>query len=327
MKRFALGVNYAWHSFAADFGGIGAWAQPGITNNPEVATDLAAMRTNGVSVVRWWMFPDFRGDGVTFDENGDPTGLSAGAIADIQKALELAATNDLRIVLTVFSFDNFRPTRDEGGLTVRGMTPMVQSATRRATLIQNVVRPIAAAVAASPHADRLLGWDVINEPEWAVAETGSAPNGGEFSPNEELDAVSLADMKALINESLVVLKEVTPHALTSVGWAAAKWQWAFDDVTNVDFHQPHIYAWVNDYWPYSSTPAELGYDDKPTVMGEYYLAAMPLTGSSTVSFAELNTAWFDSGYAGAWSWQWNENASDAPLISAFATAQGCQVGY
>jgi hypothetical protein len=64
------GVNYAWNTFAGDFGGIAMWEQAGVSGNEfAVSNDLADMAANGVSVVRWWVWPDFRGDGVSF--NGD----------------------------------------------------------------------------------------------------------------------------------------------------------------------------------------------------------------------------------------------------------------
>lgn len=327
-QRFALGINYAWHDFGADFGGLAQWGMGGITEaQTAVNSELQDMRSNGVSVVRWWLFPDFRGDGVQFDEQDNPTGLSATAVEDIKTALSLAKANDLYIVFTVFSFDNFRPTRTDADVEVRGMTPLVTDATRRARLIENVIKPVVQAAASSPDASRLLGWDVINEPEWAIAPTGS--NDQDFTPNDELDAVSLADMKALINESLAVMATDTPNALRSVGWAAAKWSWAFDDVTNVDFHQPHIYGWVDQYWPYTQTPSQLGYADKPTVMGEFFMLEMPFSDSGNdASFNTILSSWLDNGYAGAWAWSYTDEASGASkvnLIKAFADAKGCPV--
>lgn len=333
-RRFALGINYAWHDFSADFGGLAAWGLPGVAaGSATYQTELAAMKAGGVSAVRWWMFPDFRGSGVVFDGADDPSGLGTTTVADIQKALELADQADIYLVLTLFSFDGFRPDADldpEAPVVLaRSLAPMVTDATRRAKVIQNVVRPVARAVATSPYAHRLLGWDVINEPEWAVeASTPGAPSGGAFTPNGELTAISLTDMKGLITETTAALHEELPGTKVSVGWAAAKWQWAFADLTTLDFHQPHIYAWVNSYWPYTSTPAELGYGDKPTVMGEFYLMNMPFSSEGDNStFQTIVSSWYDNGYAGAWSWQYNENASDLPLVQTFATGKGCQVTY
>lgn len=327
-QRFALGINYAWHHFAGDFGGIAAWNQPGVSDQPDVIdAELAEMRAAGVSVVRWWMFPDFRGDGVVFDGSGVPTGISEGAVRDLHKALELAEKNDVHLVLTLFSFDNFRPTRTEGGIEIRGMSDMVRDATVRGALVDGVVRPVAQAIAQSEHKSRLIGWDAINEPEWAVEPTGNAPSGGDFDPNEEVDPVNLAEMRALIEETLAALQQETPWALRSVGWAAAKWAWALADVSGADFHQPHIYGWVNDWWPYTQSPASLGYGDKPTVMGEYYLQQMPFAPNDSTAFQDIHQSWYDNGYAGAWSWQYNENKANLGLISAFAEDKSCNVSF
>lgn len=329
-QRFALGVNYAWHDFGADFGGLAQWDMGGIAAaRSAVSAELAQMKANGVSVVRWWMFPDFRGDGVQFDANDVPTGLSATALLDIQTALELADEHDLYLVLTLFSFDNFRANRTEADVLVRSMTPLVADPTKRTKVIDNIVRPAAQAAATSPHAKRLLGWDVINEPEWAIEPTGT--NDQDFTPNAELASVSLDNMKALINESLIVLGDETPNALRSVGWAAAKWSWAFADVANVEFNQPHIYGWVDKYWPYTLVPSELGYPQKPTVMGEFYMLPMPFDGDgSSDSFSQIVNTWYDNGYAGAWAWSvtdQNSGVANLPLIKSVADEKGCSVSF
>lgn len=326
-QRFALGINYAWHHFGGDFGGIGPWGQLGVASDSATySAELASMRAAGVSVLRWWMWPDFRGDGVQFDEHGDPTGLSTEAVADIQEALALAEQHDLYLVLTIFSFDNFRPDRDEAGIAIPGISPMIRDPDRQTRVLENIVRPTAQAVAASEHSERLLGWDIINEPEWAIAPTGLDPQ--DFTPNEDLDVVTLDEMKQFISAAAGVLHEETPDAKVSAGWAAAKWSWALADTAGLDFHQPHIYGWVNQYWPYTMTPAELGFSGKPTVMGEFYLESMPFTGDGDDSTLEqILSSWFESGFAGAWSWHFNENAGNLPLQQAFADARGCQVRY
>jgi hypothetical protein len=326
-RRFALGINYAWRNFGADFGGLAAWNIQGVAaGSAGYAADLSAMKAAGASLIRWWVFPDFRGDGVTFDASDEPTGLSASALADMAKALELAQQADVYLVPTILSFDAFRPKTITEGVTIRGITGLVTSAAGRAKLIANVVRPLAHAAATSPHAARLAGWDIVNEPEWAIEPSGQ--NGQDFAPNEELDAVTLADMKALIAEAASVLKEETPGAFTSVGWAAAKWSWAFNDL-ELDVNQPHIYGWVNQYWPYTMTPAELGYPaDRPTIMGELFLQAMPFSdGNNNDSLGTVLESWWSNGYAGAWPWQHFDQAANLPLLKAFADAKGCEAKF
>jgi hypothetical protein len=332
LQRFALGSNYAWFNFATDFGGLAAWGQQGVSQNvAQYDGDLATMRSNGVSAIRWWIFPDFRGDGVTFDANGLPTGISATAAADIQEALALAAKNDVYLVFTLFSFDAFTPTTTTSGVTIRSLAPMVADPTQLTTVINNVAKPIAQAAAASPNVDRLLGWDIVNEPEWAVAATGDAPGGQDFTPNSALTTVTLAQMKALISGVVPMLKAATPNALTSVGWAAAKWSWAFNDITSLDFNQPHIYGWVDEYWPYTQTPTQLGYPGKPTVYGEFFLANMPFApdagGTDPADFATILDTWWTNGFAGAWGWSFSSAPANLSLVEAFATSKGCSASF
>jgi hypothetical protein len=325
-QRFALGINYAWRNFGADFGGLAAWSIAGVASAPaDYLADLKEMKASGASVIRWWVFPDFRGDGVTFDASDDPTGLSAGAIADMQKALDLAEQADVYLVPTIFSFDAFRPTHASEGVTLRGITPLVSTPARRAKLIESVVKPLAHAAATSAHPTRLMGWDIVNEPEWAIEPTGQ--NSQDLSPNNDLDPVSLADMKALINESHAVLKQETPNAFTSVGFAAAKWAWAFSDV-ELDVNQPHIYGWVNSYWPYTLTPDKLGYPARPTIMGEFFLQSMPFSdGNDNTAFDQIVSQFFTAGYAGAWPWQHFDQKANLPLLKTFADAKGCQAKF
>ncbi len=331
-QRFALGANYAWHNFSTDFGGLAEWNQQGVSqDSTQYDTDLATMRSGGVSVIRWWVFPDFRGDGVVFDASGNPTGITATAVADIQEALALAAKHDVYLVLTLFSFDAFNPTTTTSGVTIRSLAPMVTDPTRLTGVMNNVVTPVAHAAAASPHVDHLLGWDVVNEPEWAIAPTGNAPGGQDFTPNGSLTTVTLAQMKTFINDVIPILKTETPDALTSVGWAAAKWSWAFTDITSLDFNQPHIYAWVDEYWPYTQTPSQLGYPAKPTVYGEFLLAAEPFGpdagGTDPATFATILDTLWTNGFAGAWGWSYISAPADIPLIGAFATSKGCPASF
>jgi hypothetical protein len=334
--RFALGINFAWRSFGADFGGIPKWNQKSVSQAPAVYdADLAKMRASGASVVRWWMFPELRADGIEFDTQGNPTGISDTLRADILKALELAAKHDLHLVLTLFSFDNFRPDREVGGLLIRSAQPLLSDPARRAILIENVVRPVAATAAQSPHIANLLGWDLINEPEWAIAPESGVALADNFTPLPELKAVPLPVMKAFLKEALPVLGQETPSALKSIGWAAAKWAWAFGDIAGVDFHQPHIYAWVNAWYPFTTKPGDLGYPaGKPTVMGECYLKEMPFS-PVTTGFATIAETFFQNGYAGFWPWDYySGNVQDPPdssfalgLLKSFADQKGCQATY
>ena len=323
-QRFMYGLNYAWHTFGADFGGNKAWNQPGVSAEPAVETDLAAMAAGGVQVLRWWLWPDFRGDGVTFDAADTPTGLGGTALADVSRALELADKHDMYLMLTIFSFDNFRPTRMESTLRVRGIKPIVVDEQKRRALMENVVAPLARAVAASPHARRMLAWDMINEPEWAI--TGASLYGGDpaFDPQTDLESISHAQMEKFLQDTLQTLR-ANSKALVTVGATAFKWKSAWSKLA-LDFHQFHMYDWVNMYWPYDRSPMAYQLADKPVVMGEF-----PMTGLTGVSYGKLLESWFGNAYAGALGWAYTDpmfaGSRNLTDIKAFTGAHTCETRY
>jgi hypothetical protein len=322
--RFMYGVNYAWHTFAADFGGNKAWNQPGVSGEPAVASELQTMAAGGIQVIRWWLWPDFRGDGVTFDASDTPTGLGGTALADVAKALELAEQNNLYLMLTIFSFDNFRPTRMESQLKVRGITPIVTDDAKRKALMDSVVAPLARAVEASPHAKRMVAWDIINEPEWAI--TGASMYGGDpaFDPQTDLAAVTHAQMETFVGDTLRTLR-ANSKALITVGATAVKWKSAWSKL-DLDFHQFHMYDWINMYWPYDKKPMDYGLDDKPVVMGEF-----PMAGLNGVPYTKLIETWFGNQYAGALGWAYTDmmfsGNRDLSMIKAFADQHPCETKY
>lgn len=328
--RFMYGVNYAWRDFGSDFGGQNAWGVKGISGKRnEVLANLRDMRANGVDVVRWWIYPRIYGDQVSIDDQGNPSGLGGTSQQDILAALELAEQAGVNVMFTLFSFDGFHKTSHNPPPNISpvvSLGPIVASDARRAKLIENVVRPVAKAVASSPHQRRMLAWDVINEPEWAM--TGPSQYGGDPAfegDKDKFDLVTHAQMEALVKESVAVLHQET-DAPVSVGSAAIKWGQAWTR-SGVDFYQVHMYAWVDDWWPYDTPIAEIGPTDKPTVMGEFPINLQDMDVTYEKFVADLYTI----GYAGALSWSytdgnfpWNPNKGK---VKAFADQHPCETRY
>lgn len=321
-RRFLYGVNYAWRHFAGDFGGIPAWGQTGVAGDrANYRADLQRMHDHGASVIRWWMFPDFRGAGILFDGDENPTGLGPTTLDDLAAALELAAETDLYLMLCLFSFDNFRPSREEYGVAIPGIAPLVRDEARRRRLLEQVVRPLARAAQADPHHDRLIAWDVINEPEWAM--TGPSPYGDEdYDPNGELEAVTHAQMETFVAETIAVLRAES-EALITVGGTAWKWAHAWTRV-DLDFYQIHMYDWINRWWPYSNPPATYGLTDKPVVMGEFPMGDL----TAGVTYDMVVDSWWSNGYAGALSWMYDgADEGSLDLVAGFAARHPCETRY
>jgi hypothetical protein len=331
-NRFMYGTNYAWQLFGADFGGVTSWGHAGIAGNPGPISDaMRQMKAAGVNVIRWWMFPRFYTDTIQWGADGAPSGIAPALAADVQKALELAAQNDVYLMLTPFSFDNFRPSGTEYGVFCRSLRPMVVDPGLRQELMDNLLGPIADAVAQSPHRDRLIAWDIINEPEWAM--TGPSLYAGDdvFPAQGGLDLVSHGDMQAFVKQAAQVLRSRS-GALVSVGGSAIKWPKAWSQ-SDLDFYMFHYYDWVYQNFPYQTvTLASVGVTDKPVVMGEFPsmgLSAFPSKGLPARSAAQFSSDLLNAGYAGSLSWSFNDGAFpfDAASTKQFADAQGCGVVY
>ena len=89
-ESFSYGINYAWKHYSGDFGGISPWVKQGVAADPApFEEELNDMAANGIEVIRWWVWPEFWTDAITFDANGSPNRIGQQAIDDALKALEL----------------------------------------------------------------------------------------------------------------------------------------------------------------------------------------------------------------------------------------------
>lgn len=328
-KRFVYGTNWAWRSWAADFGGVSAWSTGGLsTTQPAVSSSMGSMKTAGVNVIRWWMFPRFVSNSIVWGADGAPSGVTGTLIADIQAALALAEQNNVYLMLTPFSFDNFRPTSTEGGAYSRGIRPMVTDAALRQKLMDNLILPVAQAVAASPYKHRVMSWDLINEPEWAI--TGANLNGGEaFTPQSNLDPVTHSQMLTFVNQLAATIRAAMPSALISVGGAGMKWGSAWK-TANIDYYQLHYYDWLYQYYPYTQyTLAAAGLTNKPVVMGEFPNDGVAAPGLPALTAPQLISALWSQGYGGALGWAYNDPSFpwSPSAVSTFASQHPCEVAY
>jgi len=322
-KRYAYGANWAWRDFAGDFGG--GWG-PGVSAaRSSFSSAMAAMKGAGVSVIRWWMFPRLVSPSIQWGADGAPSGIGGNLVADVQAALELAEQHDVYLMLTPFSFDNFRPT---DGVQGPGIRAMVVDAARRRNLLDNLVKPVAQAVEASPHRKRAIAWDLINEPEWAVS--GASLHGDEpFTPDSRCETVTHAQMEAFLADMAATLRG-SSTALLTVGGAAIKWGRAWTGL-GLDFYQLHYYDWVYEWYPYQTvTLASVGLTDRPVVMGEFPIQGLSaVAGRPARTAAQLSADLWSAGYAGALSWAYNDPAFpwSPSAVSAFPAQHPCETAY
>jgi len=267
------------------------------------------------------MFGDLRGDGIVIDTDSGIPLIGTTLPDDVQTGLDLAAQFDLHVQLTLFSFNAFSWPFTNNGAVVPSIAPIVRDAAKRTQLLERVIRPVAKATAMSKNRDRLVSWDVINEPEWATS--GNDGYGDpDFTPDfGAYDAISFSEMQTFIAEIVKVLHEET-NAPVTVGGASIGWKKAWSKV-GLDFFTVHMYDWINNRWPYGTQVSSFGLD-KPLVMGEF-----PLDGIGGASYGKFVQTIFDVGYAGSLGWQFADSAWDryASQIKAFADAHPCITHY
>ncbi len=304
VRQFSFGLNYGWNVYAGDFGGIDAWGKKGVSGSVEAHREaLLRAKRAGAQVVRWFVFPDFRGDGVLFDADDAPLGLGATTLDDLESALMLAEELDIYYVLSLFSFNGFAPHTRIAGVEIPSLGRFASDEVRREQLAERVVAPFVRAVGESPYWKRVMAFDIMNEPEWAVCD--QSPFGDPpFSPDSTLDCISFAQMERFLEEMIVQVREGS-FSLVTVGSAAVKWRDAWSRL-DIDFDQYHLYAWVHRYWPIDVATEVYGIWSRPVVIGEFPL--WPMQGA--LDYEVLLGGILGAGYAGAWGWQLNEATDD-----------------
>jgi hypothetical protein len=315
--QFHYGINYAWASFGSDFGnptrGVAA-------TRAQRLTSLMDMKAHGVDVVRWWLFPNFQGGGVSFDStSGAPTGLGGSTAADIAAALDLAAQAGVRIEFTFFSFDTFKINVGTNTVNPHNLAALISDATLRAAVIANIIVPFAQQVNLSANKDRVSSWDIINEPEWAIAATPTDGTDPAFTPQTTVTTVTYPVMRAFVSAVADSLHTNSNRPVT-VGGSAVKWAKAWAGIG--DFYTFHMYDWINQSYPYTNTLASYGLTDKPVVLGEF-----PIQGLTGVPYLTLVDTLYRLGYAGALAWSFNDRnfpwTGNNVNVQTFATQHPC----
>jgi hypothetical protein len=287
------GINYPWTVFdgranyGCDFGRNKWHSHTGVSAHAAgVRADFRAMAAAHIEVVRWFVFTDGRG-GIEWRDDGSIGGLDAEFFADMDAALEIAASCGVRLCLVLLDFPWF----DDPQRRLMLLDRCEQSA-----FLDRVLDPFLDRYGTAPAIHSL---DLINEPDWVIA--GLATDRARAAwPLDRLRRFAGAMARRIRARS---------KALITVGGGrvAAVREWDRDDY-DLDFIQVHSYPDVRypgrDGALFGRSAADFGLS-KPLLIGEF--PARP----RTHPVGHLSPAWTvtdylklarEGGYLGAWPW-------------------------
>jgi hypothetical protein len=315
-------VPWQGGGFGADFGTVEEWGQH-TYSHAATGQMFARLKADGANTVRWWVFADGRG-APEFDalSGGSVTGFDSQFLPSLVDAIQLASQHNLYLVFNLWSFDMLYDDSTPAGRGEHagGHRDLIVEAGKRQSFINNALTPMlqqpvtGTAYTVGTHPN-VLGWDIVNEPEWGITES-AAVNPGISQP------VSLAEMQRFVAEVAAAIRQNSNQWVT-LGSASMKWNsdgalgavgnwWSDAALTPyaadgyLDFYQIHYYGWMNGdevFWSYSplfNSFADAGFD-KPTVVGELPGNAQADTGHT---LGALLDGLYDNCYAGAWMWSY-----------------------
>ncbi len=287
-SSFLAGVNYPYKS-SQDFGN-GAWGYSGIaepTTHQEVDTDMANLQASGARVVKWRLFNDGRYS-PTFDQDGHPTGLDNEFYQDVDAALALARQHNLYVIFTLFNSGFWTTDCVQRNVHLGGHGDTLTDPVRERELLDRAIIPALRHVGSS---DRVLGFEIIAEPEWGIVETNT--------DKDNRSKVSLDVVRRFVREIAAAIHVYTPALATVESNRASnmsRWRGL-----GLDYYSFSWYDWMQPWEPLNRPAASFGLD-RPIVLGEF-----PSSGSKYYPISQVYDIAYRQGYAGAFAWSYGNN--------------------
>ena len=164
-NRFVLGANVPWIQYGIDFGVSPGRPEGGLHRHPEDAALLrqvfARLQADGIAHARLFVLCDGRA-GVRFAEDGTPESLDGAVFADLDVVMAAARQTGVGLILVLLDGDWLVSTELADGRLVGGHADTLREGSKRAALLERVLRPLLLRYADEP---AVVAWEVMNAPE------------------------------------------------------------------------------------------------------------------------------------------------------------------
>ena len=275
MARFQAlcGVNLPWYNYGWDVGRQ-PWggAHGGYSVNTNYAPDLVYLKSVGVNLVRIFVWCDLR-SGVVFDANGMPKSLDQYAAGDFDAMVKTAEDKGMKLLLVLFDHTVADNISVESGGIVGEHADVITDPAKTQALIA-LLKPL---IAKHKDSQAIYGYDIINEPELAVA-------------------VAIQQLQSFVQLWASAIHDADPNALVTVGSHTRldihKWSNLGLNFSQCHYYDDSLVSAPFDF-PFTSIPGAEGF----TLIGE--------TDPSNM-YWKIDTA-YKNGYAGILFWSLNAN--------------------
>jgi len=279
---YLLGVNYPWLNYGHDFGTT-AWGHDGVsmeTSSKQIDDDFAYLKSQGVHVVRWFLFGDCRA-APEFDARGKVTGFDKYFYPDLDAALAIAQKHDIYLILVLLDFHLADKSKQVSNVQLGGRSEMITDPAMRQSFLDIALRPLLERYGKNRN---IIAWEVMNEPEGAMIIPG-----GKWVEK----SVSTADMESFVRDVVEYIHTYSSQHAT-LGSASRRWLRYWRN-SKLDFYQYHYYDKMESKYPLDYPYTNLNLD-KPCIVGEF-----PTKNTNRTMTQYLDIIW-KNDYAGALAW-------------------------
>ncbi len=319
-----VGVNYAWHNYAWDFG-LPPRRDSGTPWGPRAAflatlqDDLRALRSLGLFAVRWFLL----GDGTTYgmDEARPHRDASASEqwrfdncpelspefLSDFTALLAACAAADVQLVPSLIDFHFCFPglvIPGSAGVVKCGRSDVLVDPRKRLRFFDRVLAPLLEVAAG--FRDTIYAVELINEPEWCTRQPGLSMD--QFDAKK---TVPRDDMRLFLREGAMRINAAGFRS--TVGFAKYETVALWDAVDlGLSLHQFHYYGEPD------VVPRQTYSPDWPLIVGEFATAVhrpWPELGASQDVLSRLRLL-SAKGYPEVFLWSRNraEETASEPAV-------------